>query len=67
MEIVDVITNVGGLGACIFILAYLAKYAVDKVAPILEDLRDSMERNTLALTTLSERLMNHINTLEKGE
>ncbi len=66
MELANIIGNIGGLGACVVILAYLGKYALDSLKPTLEDFRKSIEANTIALNTLAERLNRHLDD-DKGE
>lgn len=55
-DISTLITNVGGLGACVAILCYFGKYAIDRIVPALDKFEETIHNNTLALNTLSERI-----------
>lgn len=57
-EISTLITNVGGLGACVAILCYFGKYAIDRIVPTLDKFDETIHNNTVALTTLAERIKN---------
>lgn len=61
----SLLTSVGGMGISTLILVYILKYAADKLIPTLGEFRDSIEKNTLAINTLCERLSHHLEVVDK--
>lgn len=61
----SLLTSIGSMGISTLILIYILKYGADKLIPTLGEFRESIEKNTLAINTLCERLSHHLDIVDK--
>lgn len=50
------LTNFGGMGVCVGIMAYFIKYCIDRLIPTIDSFKEALDRNTEIIQRLDSKL-----------
>ena len=64
--LVSAVQTIGFNAVFLFIMAYFLKYMFDRLQNTIDNFTEAIKENTIAVTTMSEKIRNHF-TEEEGK